>query len=181
MIWIIFIILLLIIFPIYIEINLHLESEKNIYYQFSLYSLLPLFFGKVTFDNSEIILYGNLIKIKKIKYKQLFNFKNKIKPLQDYHLIHFNTLIEFGNNDNPLMPISVAFILQNVFNVSKSILTANKPYFILNNQYNIYSDRNLFNFYVNTGCIFNLLMLILSVIKILMEKIINEFRKKQQN
>lgn len=178
MIWIIFLAFVLIIFPIYLKFDLHVENKPVIYYQFSLYGLINFFYGRVKFNKNKLEIYGNLIKNKVLRYKDIINFRSKIKPLKDYHLISFSSMIELGDSDNILKPLSCLFVLDNVSNIIKPIVWKNKPYLIINNQLNIYQDKNLFNVYIKSACMLNILMIILSIFKILMEKVFNGFRKK---
>lgn len=117
-----------------------------------------------------------------VPFKKIFGIRNSIKPLKDYHFIKLNYEFDLGSEDNQLYPISIAYSLNYVNNIVKQYLINIKPYVEFNGKFNVISDKNVLNISVKLVVLLNILMIILSAIKILVGKALNEFRnKKRQN
>lgn len=109
-----------------------------------------------------------------IPYKNILGMRKKIKPIQDYHIIKLNLEINYSNYENNFNAIIISNIFQIINNNVLRILCYNKPYLNINNTINIYEneEKNLFYIKCSFTIIFNILMLLISIIKILMEKFI---------
>jgi len=104
--------------------------------------------------------------------------RKKFKPLKDYHFIKFNSILELGGKNDLINAISAGFIHNYIFNYLEWFFYHKKPYVDLKYKTIIIKDTNKLNYYCNLTVIFNLLMVVISLIKILMEKIIYAIRNK---
>ncbi len=150
----------------------------KLYFQLELFNIMPIFFGIAKITASQINISSNFFKLKTFQYKNLIKIKSKVKPLKDYHIINFNLLIDTDYNENFIITAYSAFLYQRAVETIGSILSIKKPYFKLNCQFNAREGDDLLKIYLKSTLIFNTLMIILSIIKILMEKLIYVFRKK---
>ncbi len=179
---IIFISAIILIFPIFLNIEIFFNSEfKKLFFAIKLFGIKCIggYVEKV-FDGFTIHITKNFAVI--IPFKNLLSMRTKVKPLRDYHFIKFNTSVDLGTNKNLLLGFSFGFILNYIYNISHWLAFNIKPYLNCKNNINIFEDKQLFNFSIDSTILLNLLMIILSIIKIIMEKIFYAFRhKKQQN
>ena len=170
----------LLIFPIYLTINLNFDYElKQLNFKAKIFGVKVLTGFVVTNKRSfSVIFWGK--KRKEIPYENLLNVKEKVKPLIDYHVIKADILTQIGNGDGIIYPLCVGFISSFISNILGYVLDKKKPYVRLKNNTEIYEDEYLFRVNCTLGIVFNLLMILLSLIKILTEKIINGLRKQNK-
>ena len=117
-----------------------------------------------------------------IPYKNLFGMRKTIKPLRDYHFIKLKSLVEIGDVEHVFLPITIGFIINYFNSIIDWLLLNQKPYLDIDNKVCVYEGESVFNIYINAVVVFNLLMIIISMLKILVGKIIYAIRiKKQQN
>ena len=101
--------------------------------------------------------------------------------VKDYHLLKFNSILNLGINEN-LLRLDVATFYSTITYFLGEHLRVIKPYFDLKNTLNLHEDSNELNFTCSTELVFNLLMVIMSAIKIIVEKFIYAIKsRKQQN
>ncbi len=173
--------IIIIIFPLYISVNCFLSKELGkTFFSIYLFGTIRILSGYVQIINGGIAFHIRKNKVYIYEYKNFFNIKKSVKPLQDYHLIKFNSLIEIGSS-NVLEPMSTSFILNYFNNIIIWFFANKKPYLKINNDINVYEGKNIFNIYLKTGVMLNAVMIVLSIIKICAEKIINEIKQRQQN
>lgn len=170
----------LLIFPIFITGDLIINKNKNeISYTIKIFWVIKLLYGYFELDKEGIIIHLNKKKAILIRYDSLLSVRKKFKPLKDYHLLKFNSTLDFGARENYLSIQTATF-----YSLMGQILGDNlkifKPYFETNNTINIYEDSNELNFRCNAELVFNLLMVIISVIKIIVEKIIYAIKSRTQ-
>ena len=96
--------------------------------------------------------------------------KKSVEPLKDYHFIKIKTQLDVGRNYSLVQPLCAAFSLGYVYNVVNWIIFCQKPYVKFDNNIRIYEDEDVFELYFRASVIFNLLMIILSIVKILVGK-----------
>lgn len=168
------------IFPIFLNLDVFycLELKK-------LYFSIRIFGASVLSGYAEQITEGFAIHLTKnyaiiITYKSFFKLRRRVKPLKDYHFKNFNLLVDLGNEEDLLLTTSTAFFVNYACNHLQNFIKNNKPYVKFFNKINVYENKNLFNISIRILVLFNLLMLILSLIKIGVEKIINVFRSKKR-
>ncbi len=177
------IIFLLLIFPIFINIKIkYLSQKKRLYFIFKLYNAIKLLKGYVhlVYDGFAIHLskYNAII----FPYKNLLKMRNKIKPLKDYHIINLNIKLDVGKSDSLISPLLFVFLYNYIANYIKSAVYNNKPYVQFNRQTNVHEGENIFNLEIKGVVALNLLMILISLIKIFTEKIIYAIKnRKQQN
>ena len=177
------IIFITLIFPIFINIKIqYLNKEKRLYFTISLYKVLRLLQGYIHLVFDGIAIHLSKFTAILIPYKNLLDMKNKIKPLKDYHVIKLNLSINVGNSESLIFPLFCAFLYRYIEENIKLILYNNKPYVELDGKINVYEGQNLFNFKLQGVAVLNLLMILISLIKIITEKVIYAIKnRKQQN
>lgn len=106
-----------------------------------------------------------------IKNYELLGIGKKFEPFKDYHLKTLKTTLDVGDNKkNIISPICV-FIINYILCTTEKILFVKKNYINFDYKINLFEKSNVFNIYVNAKVLFNLLTVLISIIKILGEKI----------
>lgn len=172
----------IVIFPIFFNFSINVTAnEKEAIFNGYLYGIIPIIFGKVNLISNGINIYINKKNVY-LPYKNLINFRKKFKPLKDYHLISFKCNLDVGFKNDLIKSLKLTFIFNYIVDKVKWFFYHKKPYLNIKNKVNVYEKENFVNLYLNGTIALNLLMIIISVIKIIMEKLIYAIsRKKQQN
>lgn len=166
------------IFPIFINFDASfIKKDRKVYYSISFFCVKAINgFAARAQDGISIRLTKKKTVI--IKYSQLFCIRNKIKPLRDYHLLKFNSLCEIGFYNNFLGAIQTGYLLDYISKIISWFLYYKKPFFSLDNRITVYEGENVINFYATATVVLNLLMVIISYIKIIMGKMLYAIRKR---
>ena len=127
------------------------------------------------FDDGIVIHISNKKAIL-IMYKNLFSYRKSIKPIKDYHIKVFESVLEIGAKDL-FRSFNLAFLLGFINNSVGQIINVKKGHVKILNNFNIV-EENRFNAYIKIGIMLNNFMLLASLIKIMIGKLING-RKKQ--
>lgn len=173
------ILVIVLIFPIISDIELLYTGKDSCYFCFSVFGL-HVFYGLIKKETASLSIHTNFFH-KQLTIKSPYEIKKSIKPLNDYHFIKLNALIDAGQEDEYEATFNTTLILSTLFNGIIDIVKYEKPYLDLNYYVNLY-DKNILKVYIRSVIIFNILMIILSLIKILTEKTIYAIRtRKQQN
>lgn len=169
---------IIIIFPIFIKFDsVFINDNKIIHINIYLLGFIKVFYLNIKLYSDYLVIKLLKNKIKKVKYFKLFKDKNKIKPLKDFHFIKIDYFIEYGRNN-----LVLNFTFNYFFYYIKWVLFNKKPYLKLNNYNKLSKNDHDFNIYLDVLLVFNLLMIILSFIKMLSEKILYEIKaKRKQN
>ena len=159
------IIIVLIIFPIFVKSELFFcKKNKKLFFCFKIFSFLRIIFGEISANSNGLIINLNYKKNIIYPYKNFINIKEKIKPLRDYHLLKCKILFKIGVCDmNEGIIIASAF--QSINEIINSLLREIKPYIKLKNIINIYEDSDDKNAFISLTFVFNLLTVILGIIK----------------
>jgi hypothetical protein len=171
------------IFPLFLNSYFYFSiEERRLFFSFNLYKVLKLFGGYC-----ELIDYGVAVHLTKYKAiiidkSSIFNMRKKIKPLKDYHIIEFESKIEFGLYENLIKSLEIGFILNYIYETVKWVLLNKRPYVKLNNDISVVEDKTMLNITIKCTIVLNLLMILLSLFKILVEKVVYGIAaRKQQN
>lgn len=180
---ILIIIVSIIIFPIFIDANfVFLSENKKAYYTINLFKKVKLLSGYIELNALQIIIHLTENKAIIVPLSLFLDMGKKFKPLKDYHILNWKLKLEIGLKDNIFSVIVSTFILSYIENHLRWFLNNKKPYLKIDNNICVYEDENVFNVYLNACIVLNLLMIILSFIKIFLEKIIYAISsRKQQN
>lgn len=172
MLTIIVIFYVVIIFPLFINIKFNLiEDVSNINYKLKLY-FIPILFGKVEFIKEGIAFHINNKKVIILEFNKIFTIRKKFKPLKDYHIIKFNSSVALGDINYKTNLIYISLIISYFTNYFGTLIKQIKPHFNLKNNIYLFEDKNIFELRMKGVIVLNLLMILISVIKIVMEKII---------
>lgn len=162
------------IFPIFINIDAcYLSKYKKVYFNVKLFGLFKIFKGYIEILNAEIIIHYTKKKAAILPIKNLITVKDKVKPLKDYHLLKYDSLLELGSETNVLNSFILSFIYNYGINFVTWFTYHKKPYFNINNKVVYVQNENVLNYLLNTVIALNLLMILISIIKILVGKMYN--------
>lgn len=162
---------IILIFPVFLCINVKYKKEyKKLFYHVDIFSI------KVLNGYIEIVKEGIAIHLTKrkaiiIPFKNMLEMRNKIRPLKDYHIIKLKLNVKFAVYESMILPISLTFLFNFALQFLQSILFYGKPYVKLFTDFSIYEKEDLLNINAKATIVFNLLMVIISFIKIGAEKI----------
>ena len=167
------IIFTLLIFPIFLNIDVYYRKDiKKVFFNICIYKRLKVFGGYISIIKDGLLIHYTNKKALLISFKSIFGIKNKVKPLKDYHFININSLIESDYSDNQLNTTVLAFVYVWHNQLIGRILAELKPYLKYKNEIELYEYKKETCLYLETTTIFNLLMIIISLIKMLVEKML---------
>lgn len=168
------------IFPLFLSIDLAYTGENaKLYFGVRLFGFIKVLSGYAEKIKEGFAFHLSEKKAYIISYKDLTGAKESIKPFMDYHFIKIRTVIETGNTDGVAYPLAAAFVSSYINGFVCRIFAHKKPYLVLDNSFNVYLDRDVFNVFLKTDFVFNLIMVVSSVIKIITEKIIYAIRQRK--
>ncbi len=173
MLTIVVVLYIFLIFPIFTNINVRYSKNVNMLeYQIKLFSFITILFGYIELIDEAIVIHINNKKAVLIFYKDLFSIRKKFKPLRDYHIFKLNTNIKFGYLGDGIEKINFFIIYNFIFNMIGQWVGEIKPYLSLKSNIMLCEKENTFIFRVRSVFVFNMLMVLISLIKIFLEKII---------
>ena len=106
--------------------------------------------------------------------------RKKIKPLKDYHVIRFDIKLVFGVNESLIIPISISFVIRYLLQFIEWFLYNKKPYVKINTDISIYEDKDIAELNAKATAVFNLMMVVISLIKIGVEKVFYAIKNREQ-
>ena len=173
----------ILIFPIFINFDVLLKKDlKRVFYGVHAYGIIPLSGGYMETGDKTLIIHLSNHRAIIIPFNKILGIKNKIKPLKDYHFIKLEYVLDIGCKNGSMLPFSAGCAINYVTDMLKRYFYFNKPYLKLNGKVNIYMGKNIFDVYFSGIVVFNILMIVLSIIKILTEKLFYAFgKRKEQN
>ncbi len=173
---------IILIFPIFISMEIYLsKTDKKAYFGIYAFGFIRLFGGYAQVLKDGFVIHLTDNKAIFIPFKKTIGLQKSFKPLKDYHIIRFYTLTEIGSSGDLTAPLFAGFIFSYLNAFTDWFFRSGKPYLKIKNDLDIYSGEEKFNVYVHSVIVFNLLMIIISIIKIVAEKIIYAFGKSKQN
>ena len=179
---VIVIIYIILIFPVFVSINAVLSKNTDkLYFGIYIFGIIKILSGYAHTCKDGYIIHLSDKKAVFTPYKSLFEIKDTVAPLTDYHIIKLDWTLEIGSENSALTPLTAAYIINYIVLLTKSVILNRKPYVRINNKTDVYADKNIFNLYIKAVVILNLLMLFISFIKFFTEKFLNAFRKRKQN
>ncbi len=173
--------IILLVFPIFLDTKAVYKKENNILkFNFKIYRILPVFNGFIKPTPSGIEIYYHK-KMKKIFFANMLGIRKSIKPFYDYHFIKVNTKVEIGSKDLLVSSLGKGFTFLYINSYICDYFKYKKPHLKIDSTVNVYDSENILNIYFNTKIVLNLLMIVISLIKILSGKIINAKKLSKQN
>lgn len=172
---VVFLIFAFLFLPIILNIGivLPLKTRKG-YYSINLFGLIPINSGYVQLINEGICLHFTKNKAKIISYKDILNIKTTIKPIKDFQIIKLNTCLDVNCVNNEFTCIYLSFLIRFMSDIIGNVLKINKNYLKFNSTVNLV-DENVFNIYFQTKVMFNLIVIIIEIFRLILEKVINVF------
>lgn len=161
----------IIIFPLYINVYfIFILDDKKAYFSINIFGFIKLLSGYIEVENKNLVVHLNKNKAVIYQITSYELMKKKFKPLRDYHILKFNSNIDIGIAESTMSAVTICFILNYIEQFINWLIFNRKPYVINNNKFNIYEGKDVFNAYISCTIVLNLLMIIISIIKIIMEK-----------
>jgi len=157
----------ILIFPIKINVKLIISKElKKIFYSIKIFNLIKINSGYIEIKGLKI--YIHVSNKKAIMIKPLSLDKNNFKIIRDYHVKELISNIELGGNT--LNVNTIAFSANYIYLFIKWFISNSKPYVKYQNKNTIYNNDKI-NVFIKIGIYLNLIMIIVSLVKMLTEKI----------
>ena len=150
-------------------------------YKIKLFGFIKFLFGYVECIDEGIVVHINNKRAILIFYKDIFSMRKKFKPLKDYHIFRLNADISIGFLDDEVQKINFAIIYNIIFNELAQFFTQIKPYLRLNSNLSLYEQENILRLKIKISFVFNILMAIFSLIKIVLEKVVYAIKLKSQS
>lgn len=174
-------IILLIIFPFFVNFYGYFSKKsKKLYFAIYLFSFFKIVSGYIELCNEGVLIHYKNNKAVLIYFNKVFGLRNKFKPIQDYNLTSFSSVLDVGKENFSINLLTFSMIYNLINNNFGWYFHHNKPYLKINNEVNIFINNNLLNFYVKTNVVFNILTILINLVKMLLEKVLYG-RKTKQN
>lgn len=165
-------------FPIFLNFDFVLKKDlQRLWYGIHLFGIIKLIGGYIERIKDGFAIHITKNKAIILNYSDIFGARKKIKPLKDYHFIRFYSLLELGSENCDEKYISAAFITSYLGSMLGRYFGFEKPYLRMKNDVSLFVGENVFNLYFSGTVVFNLLMVVLSIIKICTGKIVYAFGK----
>lgn len=176
----IFLIFAFLFLPIILDLGIvfPLKAKKG-YFSIKLFNFIPIFSGYLELLKDGLCIHISKRKAKILPYKNLLRINNTLKPIKDFQIIYFNCCIDYGLKENVFLPLYLGYVSCLIGNVIGKALSERKQYLTYNSNVNVY-NLDVFNVYIKSKILFNLLLVILEILRFLLEKIINVFRFQKQ-
>ena len=174
---------ILLIFPLFLKVTLELNGgEKAAFFTLKLFGI-NIGKGRLVLSDEKdgVRLYKKGKLVKTIYWRQMFSFNTAIKPFSDYSIISVKTCLTLGREESVMAPIIITNILSFISEFFKWFFALNKPYLKINDSYFIEEKQDVFDLKISIRILFNVLMVLLSIIKIVTEKIANGTKSRKQN
>lgn len=163
----------ILIFPIYLNIKVFYNKKiKKIFLRVDIFRIIKLVGGYYSFYKDGVAFHIRENKALLFPYNNSLELKNKVKPLKDYHVKKIVFRIDVGTKNQEDLSMLLLYIYVWHNSIVKSVLYNVKPYVEYKNNLNIFEGCDRLNTFIEFTTIFNLLMIILSLIKIFLEKTI---------
>lgn len=171
-----------IIFPIFLTVKVSLISEKKCaYFGIFAFRMLRIVDGFAGIEYGKIYYVING-KREVVRLTLLKNMKTKVKPLMDYHILSLNNVLELGDEQ-----LITPYVVGQAINVIASSVffsvLIKKPYLKLTNDIiinDVITDKKKYvNDFLSFTVVLNILMILISIVKIITEKLINAIKKRK--
>lgn len=157
--------------PIFINGKFYFNKKHlKLFYKITLFGFIKILKGYAEVIEEGIIIHLTKKKALLIPYNNIFEIRKKVEPLRDYHLIKANFYFNLGNEESLFLPITFSFLINYAQSFIAWFFYHKKPYFDINTSINIYEKENVFEIKFDGTVVFNLLMILFSLIKILVGK-----------
>ena len=175
------VIFIILFFPIFINFDVFCEPKKNKFaFNSTLFGFIKILKGKIKLTNEGIIFIFSNKKQKVIFYNKLFNFRNKVKTIKDFHLVSFNSLIEVNYEKNDLSALSACFIYSFILREIKWFFYHKKPYLNLDNKITYLNEKNALKVSIYATALVNIFIVLINIIKYFWGKLFNANGKKMR-
>lgn len=166
----------ILIIPILLNVLIKYEhNKKSLIIEIKLYKCITILKIRL-FLRRGLYFKINSKKEKKVKLNDFFTFRNKIEPFKDYNVMSFSSKLIININQKYWQYIASIFNHINCFTCD--FFKKKKPYLKINNSV-ILTEEIKTKVTVKISIFINVFTVLLSLIKIGVQKIINEFRQKQ--
>lgn len=174
------IVYIILIFPIFLTIKIRVNKGNNrLFYTIVIFGFIKLLNGYLELIKEGIAIHLTRYKAIIIPLKNIFEMRNKIKPLKDYHIIKFNIELALGLNNSLILPVSISFLLNYILQYVEWFLYNKKPYVKIDTNISLYENDNIADLHVKATVVFNLMMVIISLIKIGVEKVFYAIKNRK--
>ena len=169
----------LLIFPIFIYVDLYINMELNkIYVNINAFKTLRIIGGYISLYKKGVAFHKNERKAILFPFENILNFRKNVKPFLDYHIKKFNAQIYLGMNNKQQITNYLPYIYVWYNALFGKILTKYKPYLKYTSNLALVNDNSQFNVFMEITSVLNILMIFISLVKITMEKLLYAFNRQ---
>lgn len=167
------------IFPIFISVRIGFTGkDKKLTLSAKLFGFIKVFNVKIVKTEGGLLMVKKSGKNTFIPYKKLLGLKKSFEPFKDYHVLRVKTQLDIGTKET-IYALTGGFIVSFTEQTLGVVLRELKPYVKLDNAVYVHENENVIKLNAKIVAVVNLLTAIISLIKIITEKIIYVIRRKQ--
>ncbi len=166
---------LILIFPIFINLKVgYIGSIKKALFGAYLYSKIKTFSGYIEGDRSGLFLHYSNKKALLINYNSIRIKNDDIDLMKEYNVLKVKTWAEIPIKELSINLATYSFVLNYANVMLKRHLLNRKSYLKIHNNADFILCGQDFNFVLEIVVVFNILTVIITLLKLLVRKIINE-------
>ncbi len=168
----------LIVFPIFISLDVVFDSDaKKLFFSIKMFGFIKIISGYCELIDVGIGIHVSKTKAFIIEYKKLLGLGKSFKPILDLHVLKINVLIENGSEDSQAVMLFINSFIALAGCYLKEWLAHNKPYLKYNLNVKMVEKKRK-NVYFTTTIVFNIFIVLLTLLKFIGEKIIYGIRAR---
>ena len=171
MLWVAVSVFSAVIFPFLVSVKIDYDSNKNgAVFVLKLFNIIKIVSAKIVRSGSGIIIKFSEKKTKKINFLSFTDVNGAIKPFMDFHITSLKICV-FKSGYDLISEYEKAYVFNFLLNSLVPVVRYNKPYFKAKSQINVAEGTNYFRLILSVNILFNILVILLTVIKSIWGKI----------
>lgn len=167
----IFAFIIVLIFPVFLTAYFYIDgNKKQLYFCLKIFSKIKILSGYIQFIKDGIAIHLTKKKAIIIPYLIKFDLQKTYKLAKEYNVIQFFSIIEHGNVDL-IEKYKISMLYSSINNLICPIIQYRKQYLKIKNDLILYELNSKIKVTIKFVLVFNLISIISTIIKIILEKI----------
>lgn len=169
--------LLILYMPIIFGVKLYFDKDVGeLQFSIFIYRTIKILSGKVKFTKKRAVIRVGKKRLS-FHYKQLFDGQKKLDIFKQFEICDIFTTLEIGSNNDRISPLLIAAAYNTTTSIALANLKNKNSLLDGKNNINVYDDKSVFKYKLCINFLFNVLLLLIAILKKVLEKIINGKRK----
>lgn len=172
---------LIFLFPIFLNVNVFIDvKQKKGCFGIYLFRFIKIYGGYATLYKSGIAFHLTEKKAVLLPYREIGNTRKKFEITDGFQIYSYHQIVEIGSRENPGAALMAAAFTEALSGALFANFFAKKKYLSLKNGTMLMTKSSALKISVNTVAVFNMLVLTMASVKIILEKILGNERKRKK-